>query len=102
MKTITPQVLNASLKDYLLIDVRRPVEFEICRIEGAINIPLESLSDRFSEINVGLPVVTICHHGVRSLTAAKSLENMGLKNVLSLTGGVAAWAMQIDPTMKKY
>ena len=47
-------------------------------------------------------VVTVCHHGVRSISAAHVLEAAGHPNVLSLAGGIDAWAQRIDPTYARY
>jgi len=43
-----------------------------------------------------------CRSGARSQKAAVILKNAGFTNVTNLTGGILAWAEQIDPTMAKY
>jgi rhodanese-related sulfurtransferase len=48
------------------------------------------------------PIVVICHHGVRSLEVARYLEQQGFSRVINLTGGVAAWASDLDPAMPTY
>jgi rhodanese-related sulfurtransferase len=47
-------------------------------------------------------VVTVCHHGPRSLRARQLLLAAGLPRVRSLAGGVDAWATMVDPTMARY
>jgi adenylyltransferase/sulfurtransferase len=85
-----------------LVDVREPWEWSICRLEGAVLIPLAELPARFSELDAGGPVVTYCHTGQRSLIARQFLVAQGFVDVRSLQGGVAAWAAEIDPGMPKY
>ena len=55
--------------------------------------------DAFNKVD---EIVVICHHGVRSYHAAKFLESRGFTNVINLSGGVAAWANEVDPAMPRY
>lgn len=105
-----PQISATELRDRLaaadaapfLLDVREPREFEYCRIEGAVLIPLGELAGRAHELPAGREIVAICHHGSRSLQAASFLkQSLGLA-VTNLQGGVAAWAREVDPSMKQY
>jgi rhodanese-related sulfurtransferase len=107
---LIPQISAAELRDRLaaadevpfLLDVREPREFEYCRIEGAVSIPLGELPGRAHELPAGREIVAICHHGSRSLQAASFLkQSLGLA-VTNLQGGVAAWAREVDPSMKQY
>jgi rhodanese-related sulfurtransferase len=85
-----------------LLDVREPQEFAYCRIEGAVSIPLGELHRRVHELPAGREIVAICHHGIRSLQAAAYLMQARALEVMNLQGGVAAWAREIDPSMKQY
>ena len=78
---------------HLLVDVRTPQEFNSGHIEGAVNIPLQELSQRASEIPKDEPVVLYCRSGNRSSTAAKMLRNAGYDQVYDL-GGVIDWQAQ--------
>jgi rhodanese-related sulfurtransferase len=90
-------------EDLVLIDVRQPWEFKVCRIEGSINIPLSALPDCIDTIPAGKKIVTICHHGVRSKQAAIMLTQFGgFPEVCNLQGGLDAWAQEIDATMERY
>lgn len=107
MRHLRPAELKAWLDDPkqakpLLLDVREPWEFERCHIEGAELLPMSSIPSRFGEIDAGRDVVVICHHGVRSFHVARFLEHNGLTNVINLTGGVDAWAKEVDPHMPLY
>ncbi len=92
----------AAGRELLLIDVREPFEWEICRIAGSRLVPLGELPGRLEELAPGAAIVTICHTGVRSLDAARFLRSRGIADVRSLRGGVAAWAETVDRTMARY
>lgn len=85
-----------------LLDVREPWEAEIARIEGSQLIPLGELPERIADVPVRRPIVTICHHGMRSLQAAEFLRAAGFHDVRSLAGGVDAWAAERAPEMARY
>ena len=85
-----------------LLDVREPQEFAYCRIEGAVSIPLGELPRRAPELPADRDIVAICHHGSRSLQAAAFLQQQHGLEVANLQGGVAAWARDVDPSMKQY
>jgi rhodanese-related sulfurtransferase len=86
----------------LLVDVREPWEFEYCRIDGSVSIPLGELGRRHAELPRERPLVMVCHHGRRSQHAAMLLAGAGFSNTHNLQGGVEAWAAEVDPGMKRY
>jgi adenylyltransferase/sulfurtransferase len=86
-------------EDHLLLDVREPDEYQAARIEGSILIPLGQVTDRASEIPRDRKVVVHCRSGVRSGKAVEALQDLGLTNVWNVTGGILAWAKEIDPTV---
>ena len=88
--------------DLVLLDVRLPLEWEICHIEGSRLIPLAELPSRLGELDGQKEIVTVCHTGVRSLRAVELLAGAGFRNVRSMRGGVHAWAEELDPTMARY
>lgn len=107
MRQIRPSELKAWLDDAsrdkpLLLDVRQPWEFECCRIEGAELLPMATLPARHEQLDKAREIVVICHHGVRSYHAARFLEHNGCSRVINLTGGVDAWAKEVDPAMPTY
>lgn len=73
------------------LDVREANEFAAGHIEGAIHIPLGSLSSRIEEVPRDRPIVTYCGHGERSTTAASILEVAGITNVSNLELGIGGW-----------
>jgi rhodanese-related sulfurtransferase len=86
----------------LLVDVRERWEFEYCRIDGSLSMPLSEFARRYAELPRDRALVLVCHHGRRSQHAAMLLEGAGFDRVHNLQGGVAAWAEEVEPTMKKY
>src|SRR5436309_10585949 len=88
----------------VLVDVREPWEHDLVALPGSVLIPLGELETRAGEIAApaGALVVTYCHHGVRSLSAAAVLEQLGRYEVASLAGGIDAWASEVDPAMARY
>jgi rhodanese-related sulfurtransferase len=108
---LIPQLAPADLERWrtdaaraapLLIDVRERWEFEHCRIEGSLSMPLSEFARRCDELPRDRPLVMVCHHGRRSQHAAMLLEGAGFAQVHNLRGGVAAWADEVEPTMKRY
>jgi rhodanese-related sulfurtransferase len=103
--TIDVETLDAwrhSGKEIAILDVREDWELEICRFADALHIPLQQLPERSGELPTDRPVVTVCHHGMRSLHAMQWLRRAGLSQAVNLEGGIDAWARKIDPTMGTY
>ena len=73
-----------------LIDVRTPEEFASGFIAGAVNIPVDQLSQRLNEVPQDEPVVVYCHSGNRSHQASQILEDAGYSQVYDL-GGISQW-----------
>ena len=89
-------------EDIQLIDVREPVEYEICHLP-AVLIPLGDIPKNVDLIDRDKPVILICHHGFRSAQALQYLnQRHGFTNLINLKGGLHAWALQVDPTMPDY
>ena len=82
--------------------VREQWEADIAQVPGAVLIPLGDLPARLGEVPAHREVVTVCHHGMRSLTAQQFLRGAGFSRVWSLKGGVDEWARQVDPAMRRY
>lgn len=86
----------------LLLDVREPWEYETCHIAGSTLITMQTIPARQEELDPQQAVVCICHHGARSMQVAAFLERAGFEQVINLTGGIHAWALQVDSTMPTY
>ena len=105
MKSVTVHELKQMIDSkevFQLIDVREPFETEICSM-GATLIPLAEIPTRFNEITKDKKVVIHCRSGARSANAIGFLEQQhGFTNLYNLTGGILAWANEIDPDMDTY
>lgn len=86
----------------LLLDVREPWEFQICNIPGSINLPMQQVVSAAAQMQVSRETVVICHHGIRSLQIAHLLKSIGFIDIYNLSGGVDAWARDVDPSMAAY
>lgn len=87
------QFISAS---HLLIDVRTPEEFASGHIQGAVNIPVDDLTGRLSEVPNNQPGVVYCRSGNRSARASQILAQSGYTSIYDL-GGIIAWAEQGFP-----
>ncbi len=88
-------------KDFQLIDVREPHEYEIVNL-GAQLIPLGSIQGNTDKIHKDKPVVVHCKSGGRSAKAIEALSDKGYTNLINLKGGVLAFAKEIDTTLTTY
>ena len=86
----------------MIVDVREPAEFEICRIPGAVLIPLNQLPSRVAELDPEKEIVLQCKVGGRSASATAFLKRAGFSRARNLTGGILAWIDQVDPSQPKY
>ena len=81
-------------EEFVLIDVRQPVEFEISRIPGSVLIPLAGIKDgtALEQEPQGVPLILHCKAGTRSAQALASLRAAGFADVVHLDGGIDAWS----------
>jgi rhodanese-related sulfurtransferase len=94
--------LQAAQKDAVLLDVREDSELAICRIDGALHIPMGEIPERYTALPKTAPLIVFCHHGMRSLNVVQYLEAKGFENAVNLTGGIHAWAHEVDSDMPTY
>lgn len=87
---------------FLLIDVREPHEFQICRIAGSTLIPLGEIPKRMHELDSASEIVVHCRSGQRSARAVEFLMRAGFQKIHNLKGGILAWSDQVDPSVPKY
>ena len=89
--------------DTILIDIREPEEFRRGHIPGAVWSPRGLLEFDIHRVVEQMcrnptipledqPIVLYCGTGGRSALAARTLEEMGYRNVKSMAGGIVAWA----------
>jgi phosphoglycolate phosphatase len=87
---------------FVLLDVREPNEFDLCSLPGTVLIPLGDLPSRMGELDAAADVVVYCRSGMRSQKAIRFLAAHGFRQLTNVTGGILAWADEIDPSMPKY
>jgi molybdopterin/thiamine biosynthesis adenylyltransferase/rhodanese-related sulfurtransferase len=92
--------LVESAQPPLVIDVREPDEWQDGHIPGAVHVPRAYLESRIetAATDHAQPVVVYCAGGSRSAFAAKTLEELGYENVVSLAGGYTDWKRNGFPT----
>ena len=105
--TISVTELKAKIdnKDkFLLIDVREPSEFEIVKIPGAILISKQGFLDgsALAGLPQDKPIILHCKSGVRSAECLAILKSAGFADATHVSGGVVAWAKQIDTSLPVY
>jgi rhodanese-related sulfurtransferase len=86
----------------LLVDVREPWEYDLCRIPGAKLIPLGTLPTTVNTLLDADDVICYCHHGMRSLDAAVWLRQQGVESAKSMAGGIERWSAEVDPDVPRY
>ena len=87
-----------------LVDVRQLWEHEIAALPGSRLVPLDRLATEAVQLEFpdDALVVVYCHHGIRSLTGAALMQQLGIPRVASLAGGIDAWSVQVDPSVPRY
>jgi molybdopterin/thiamine biosynthesis adenylyltransferase/rhodanese-related sulfurtransferase len=91
-------------KDFLLVDVREPAEYEIVRIPGAVLMPKGDIlsGEALSRLPQDRQIVLHCKSGVRSAEALAALKSAGFGDAVHVQGGVLAWIKQVDPSLPAY
>jgi adenylyltransferase/sulfurtransferase len=102
---ITPREVKKKMdahEPFVLIDVREPHEYQICRIPGSKLIPLAEVPKRMNELDSADEIVVHCKSGMRSAKAVDLLMKSGFLKIHNLKGGILAWSDQVDPSVPKY
>ena len=88
--------------DTILVDVRTADEYSLGSIPGAINIPVDELRNRLSELPKDKPIVVTCAVGLRGYLAYRILVQHGYKDVKNLSGGYKTWSIATaKPVLKQ-
>lgn len=101
--------IRENREPHVLLDVRVPRQFEMCSLEGAVNIPLANLSkelDRIAQLSHGSnPVYCLCRRGFFSVEATRILSEANHPDICSpknIRGGLQAWSNEVDSSFPKY
>ena len=110
LETITVMELKALLErdagNVALVDVRNPAEAEIVVIPSAVLIPLATIEsgeaiEQVRSLAEGRRLFVHCKLGMRSAKAAHLLAEHGI-SATNVTGGIDAWAQEVDPMLPRY
>ena len=110
LETISVMELKALLErdagEVALVDVRNPAEAEIVVIPSALLIPLATIEsgeaiEQIRSLAEGRRLFVHCKLGMRSAKAAHLLAEHGI-SATNVTGGIDAWAQDVDPTLPRY
>ena len=82
--------MRSAGREHTILDVREARELDICRLEGALHIPMAEIPARTDALPTNQPLVVICHHGARSQMVVDFLRNAGFDNAINLNGGIEA------------
>jgi rhodanese-related sulfurtransferase len=96
------QALAMQSKGALILDVREPWELAIAAIDGALNIPMQSIPAALNALPREQDLLIICHHGMRSMQVARFLELQGFNELFNITGGTDAWSRTADTALPRY
>jgi rhodanese-related sulfurtransferase len=94
--------MRSAGKEHTVLDVREARELDVCRLEGALHVPMAEIPARTDDLPTDRLLVVICHHGARSQMVVDFLRSAGFDNAVNLDGGIDAWACDVDPSMPRY
>ncbi len=91
-------------RDFVLVDVREPNEYEINKIPGSVLIPKGEFlaGTALEKLPQDKQVVLQCKSGARSAEVLAIVKGAGLEDAVHVGGGVVAWVNQIDPSQPSY
>ena len=106
MRRLSALEVDAHLKQAgakpLILDVREPWEYAVCHIDGSELVPMRRIPTALEQLDPEQETIVVCHHGIRSFSVCRYLEQIGFAKLINLEGGVAAWARDVDPKMATY
>jgi sulfur-carrier protein adenylyltransferase/sulfurtransferase len=100
------QLIDSGAKDFVLIDVRNPNEYDIAQIPGSILIPLPEIEqgDGIEQVKAALNghrLIAHCKMGGRSAKALAILKEAGIEGT-NVKGGIQAWSREVDSSVLEY
>ncbi|MBW4664911.1 MAG: molybdopterin-synthase adenylyltransferase MoeB [Chroococcus sp. CMT-3BRIN-NPC107] len=99
-------LIDSGAKDFVLLDVRNPNEYEIAQISGSVLVPLPDIENgqgisKVKELLNGHRLIAHCKMGGRSAKALAILKEAGIEGT-NVKGGITAWSREIDPSIPEY
>jgi rhodanese-related sulfurtransferase len=93
---------------FVVLDVREPLELRMAALDDVVHVPMSQIAalreDALPEavLDKETEIVVLCHHGNRSAQVAAWLRAQGWLNVWNLTGGIDAYAKEVNRTIGLY
>jgi len=99
-------LIDSGAKDFVLLDVRNPNEYEIAQIPGSVLVPLPDIESgqgvaKVKELLNGHRLIAHCKMGGRSAKALAILKDAGIEGT-NVKGGITAWSQEVDPSVPEY
>ncbi len=90
--------------DLLLIDCREQSEYDQCRIDGSVLIPMNETPEKLDSLkpHQDKQIVIHCHLGGRSMKVTQYLRDQGFDKAQNMAGGIDAWSVEVDPSVARY
>ncbi len=100
------ELIDSGAKDFVLLDVRNPNEYQICQIPGSVLVPLPDIEHgagvaKVKELLNGHRLIAHCKMGGRSAKALGILKEAGIEGI-NVKGGITAWSQEVDPSVPQY
>ena len=99
-------LLDSGAKDFVLLDVRNPHEYEIAKIPGSVLVPLPDIENgdgvaKVKDLLNGHRLIAHCKMGGRSAKALAILKEAGITGT-NVKGGINAWSQEVDASVPQY
>ncbi|MEG4024242.1 molybdopterin-synthase adenylyltransferase MoeB [Microcoleus sp. S13C4] len=99
-------LIDSGAKDFVLLDVRNPNEYQICQIPGSVLVPLPDIEHgagvaKVKELLNGHRLIAHCKMGGRSAKALGILKEAGIEGT-NVKGGITAWSQEVDSSVPQY
>ena len=100
--TEVKQLLDSG--DIVLIDCREQSEYDQCRIDGSMLIPMNETPEKLDllEPHRDKQIIVHCHLGGRSMRVTQYLRGQGFEKAQNMAGGIDAWSVEVDPEVERY
>jgi adenylyltransferase/sulfurtransferase len=100
------ELIDSGAKDFVLLDVRNPNEYQIAQIPGSVLVPLPDIEHgegvaKVKELLNGHRLIAHCKMGGRSAKALGILKEAGIEGT-NVKGGITAWSQEVDPSVPQY
>ncbi len=100
------KLIDSGAKDFVLLDVRNPNEYQIAQIPGSVLVPLPDIEhgqgiEKVKELLNGHRLIAHCKMGGRSAKALSILKEAGIEGI-NVKGGITAWSQEVDSSVPQY